>query len=87
MNLVLFPMWLVSGALFSFTSANGWMRWVMQLNPLTYSVAALRRLLDPAVDPSTPRLDSSVALTIACGLLLWLAATLAAARKPSRIST
>jgi len=87
MNLVLFPMWLVSGALFSASSAHGWMRWLMHVNPLTYSVAALRRLLELSPEAATPALGTSVALTAACGLALWAAATLEAHRKPRSVLT
>ena len=45
LNLVLLPMWLLSGALFPSSGASTWVRWVMLLNPLTYGLAALRRLL------------------------------------------
>ena len=45
LNLVLMPMWLLSGALFPSSGASGWIQWVMKLNPLTYGVAALRRVL------------------------------------------
>ena len=45
LNLVLIPMWLLSGALFPASGASGWVQWVMRLNPLTYSVAALRQAL------------------------------------------
>ena len=44
-NLFLIPMWLLSGALFQQTTASGWIRVVMDLNPLTYGVDGLRRLL------------------------------------------
>jgi ABC-2 type transport system permease protein len=41
MNLVLIPMWLLSGALFPISGAPYWLRMVMRANPLTYGVAAL----------------------------------------------
>jgi len=44
MSMLLMPMWLLSGAFFP-GSETGWLSWVMRLNPLTYGVAALRRLL------------------------------------------
>ncbi len=82
MNLVLLPMWLVSGALFSMSGADAWMRWLMRLNPMTYSVAALKRLLDPAASADLPSLSASLGLTISCGLFLWIASTMAASRRP-----
>lgn len=43
MSVFLMPMWLLSGAFFPATS--GWLGLVVRLNPLTYGVAGLRRLL------------------------------------------
>jgi ABC-2 type transport system permease protein len=42
MNLVLFPMWLLSGSFFPLSGAPRWLAAVMSLNPLTYGIAALR---------------------------------------------
>ncbi|HWN42787.1 MAG TPA: ABC transporter permease, partial [Thermoanaerobaculia bacterium] len=42
MNLLLMPMWLLSGAFFPPSGAPGWLAAVMRANPLTYGVAALR---------------------------------------------
>ncbi|HKI06252.1 MAG TPA: ABC transporter permease [Thermoanaerobaculia bacterium] len=42
MNLVLFPMWLLSGSLFPASGAPAWLSAAMWLNPLTYGIAALR---------------------------------------------
>lgn len=45
MNLLLVPMWLLSGAFFPATGAPLWLRAVMRANPLTYGVAGLREAL------------------------------------------
>jgi len=45
MNLLLFPMWLLSGALFPLAGAQGWMQGLMLANPLTYGLGALRHTL------------------------------------------
>ncbi len=45
MNLLLMPMWLLSGAVFPPGKAVPWVRAVMVGNPLTYGVDALRRVL------------------------------------------
>ena len=42
MNLFLIPLWFLSGAVFPATGAPVWLGWVMQLNPLSYGVAAIR---------------------------------------------
>src|SRR5450631_1370234 len=46
-NLFLIPLWLLSGAMFPLSGASGWLRVLMEINPLTYGVEALRDLLYP----------------------------------------
>lgn len=43
MNLLLFPMWLLSGAFFP--AADNWLGWLVRANPLSYGVAGVRRML------------------------------------------
>jgi ABC-2 type transport system permease protein len=43
MSVFLMPMWLLSGAFFP--ADSGWLAWIMRVNPLTYGVAGLRRVL------------------------------------------
>ena len=45
MNLMLLPIWLLSGAFFPASGVSPWLAWVMQVNPLTYGMAALRHCL------------------------------------------
>ena len=45
MNVVLIPMWLLSGAVFPETGASEWIRGVMLVNPMTYGVSAIRGVL------------------------------------------
>lgn len=45
MNLLLMPMWLLSGAFFPASGASGWIRVLMTINPLTYGVASLRHAM------------------------------------------
>lgn len=45
MNLILIPIWLLSGAVFPVQGASAVLAWIMRLNPLTYGVAALRQSL------------------------------------------
>jgi|TARA_B100000378_G_scaffold61171_1_gene45562 ABC-2 type transport system permease protein len=45
MNLVLVPMWLLSGAVFPAEGAAWWIRAIMWANPMTYGVTALRVVL------------------------------------------
>jgi len=62
-NLFLIPMWLLSGALFPSSGAAGWVQWSMKLNPLTYGLAALRRLF--YWDAAGPGGEPSMALALA----------------------
>jgi ABC-2 type transport system permease protein len=41
-NLLLMPMWMLSGALFPASGAAGWLQVLMAANPLTYGVSALQ---------------------------------------------
>lgn len=48
MNLVLMPMWLLSGSLFPAEGATGWMRVVMTVNPMSWPVRAVQESLGAA---------------------------------------
>lgn len=45
MNLLLMPMWLLSGAFFPIDGAAGWLAWVMRINPLSWPTEAMRHAL------------------------------------------
>ena len=45
MNLLLIPIWLLSGAFFPSTGVPSWLEWTMKFNPLTYGLAAFRHSL------------------------------------------
>lgn len=72
MNLILMPIWILSGAFFPASGAAGWLGWLMQLNPLTYGMAALRRCLywgTPASVGRVPALGPSLLVTLLfCGI-------------------
>jgi ABC-2 type transport system permease protein len=83
MNLVLIPMWLLSGAFFPAAGASGWLRAVMYLNPLTYGVAALRRCLydgTATVGADVPTLAISIFVTCGFAVLTFVAARSLASR-------
>jgi ABC-2 type transport system permease protein len=82
MNLILMPLWLVSGALFDTSTAQRWIRVVMDLNPLSYFLAALQRTI-PA-DPSWagPQLGEGLLWTSICGILFLTAAVMNVERRP-----
>ncbi len=66
MSVLLFPMWLLSGAFFP-PEGSGWLRWLMNLNPLTYGVAGLRRSMsvDPASVAGLPSMATCVIVMVA----------------------
>src|SRR5258706_8368014 len=70
MNLLLLPMWLLSGAVFSIGRPSRVIRAIMLVNPLTYSTALLRaeRVPGRASDRS-PEAATSLAATVAFGIL------------------
>lgn len=82
MNLVLMPMWLLSGAFFPAASAPGWLATAMQLNPLSYGMAATRHGFGGpgAALPELPAIGPSLAVTTifalaTLALATWLVAS------------
>lgn len=67
MNLVLVPLWLLSGAAFPASGAAGWVQLLMAINPLTYGVAALRQVLTGASLPGEPGLAPSLGVVLVFG--------------------
>jgi ABC-2 type transport system permease protein len=82
MNLLLVPMWMVSGALFPMATAHGWVKWIMWINPLTYSIALLNHTL--SLPNATPGEFESLVVTAAFGLVLLIASGMLAAQKATR---
>jgi len=83
MNLILLPMWVLSGAFFPLTGVPGWLGWTMRVNPLTYGMAALRRCLyfgNPEAAGHVPGLVLALGVTVVFGILAFLGATDAARR-------
>ena len=87
MNLVLMPLWLLSGGFFpapTLAADASWSQWLlgaaMRVNPLSYAVGGVRRLLMPAAEYSdawVPGLVSSWLVTIvfavcAFALAVWV---------------
>ena len=81
MNLVLFPLWMISGSLFTPEKAHGWIRLVMKVNPLAYAQSALQHLLDPRGAAGMPGMGLSLTVTALCAAALLVASTIAANRK------
>jgi ABC-2 type transport system permease protein len=82
MNLLLVPMWMVSGSLFPMSTARGAIRAIMWANPLTYSISLLNGLL--GLPNATPGPMESAAVTLAFGLVLLLASGLIASQKSTK---
>jgi ABC-2 type transport system permease protein len=81
MNLFLVPMWMLSGSLFSMNEAHGAIRWMMRLNPLTYSISMLRHLLSPGLNDGSPAFLTSLIVTCVFGALLLAACAVVAGQK------
>ncbi|RMD81591.1 MAG: hypothetical protein D6815_11355 [Candidatus Dadabacteria bacterium] len=65
MTAVLMPMWILSGAFFPLADLPGWIVWLPCINPLTYGLAALRRLLYATQPEAVAGLPSmAVCLTV-----------------------
>jgi ABC-2 type transport system permease protein len=82
MNLLLVPMWMVSGSLFPMATAHGWVKAIMWVNPLTYSIALLNHTL--RLPNASPGAVASLAVTAAFGLVLLLLSGMFAAQKATR---
>ena len=83
MNLILLPIWLLSGAFFPATGAPAPLRWLMTVNPLTYGMAALRRCLylaKPSVADALPPLGFSLAVSVVFCVVAFSFAARSAAR-------
>lgn len=80
MNLMLVPMWILSGALFPFSGASSWIQYLMRINPLSYEVSLLWHALHsevPALGIRLPSFTESLAVTLlfvlaVFGVSLWL---------------
>ena len=82
MNLLLVPMWMVSGALFPMATAQGVIRVIMWVNPLTYSISLLNGLL--GLPNANPGPLASAAVTLAFGMVLLIVAGLIASQKSTK---
>jgi len=82
-NLFLIPMWLLSGALFPLNGASGWIRALMNLNPLTYGVKALR-LLHYASQENAFAIKSAMATLLLFSLVMFGLALLMANRRTTK---
>ena len=82
MNLLLVPMWMVSGALFPMATAHGVIKAIMRVNPLTYSISLLNATL--RLPNAEPGAFESLVVTAAFGMVLLLASGALAAQRATR---
>jgi ABC-type polysaccharide/polyol phosphate export permease len=83
MNVILIPIWLLSGAFFPATGVPVWLAWIMYINPLTYGIAALRRCLylTHSTSPGAlPALAPALAVTVLFGAVAFAVAIYTARR-------
>jgi ABC-2 type transport system permease protein len=73
-NVVLFPLLFLSGALYPTSNMPGWLRVAVRLNPVTYAVDLMRGALGQPMEFSA--LQSVAALAIAIAVSFVLAASL-----------
>ncbi len=83
MNLLLMPMWLLSGAFFPASGAPAWIKGVINANPLTYGVGAVRQILymggsRAALD--VPSLSTCVVVSVLFGIAAFGATSYVASR-------
>lgn len=71
MNLILMPMWMLSGALFPASGAMSWTGRLMAANPLNYALAAMRRSMQAG---SSAGLDDLPSMALCWAVLLATAA-------------
>lgn len=86
MNLLLLPLWLLSGALFPAEGAAGWIQFIMKFNPLSYGLLALQSFLFQGLGVTEQRvpLSCSLATLAAFGLVMFVLASLLTARQSER---
>jgi ABC-2 type transport system permease protein len=88
MTAFLMPMWFLSGAFFPAAGLPTWLATLVMLNPLTYGVAAFRRVLywsEPSATQDLPSLGASLLVVIVfAAAMMSLATWIARDRKPAR---
>jgi ABC-2 type transport system permease protein len=80
-NLFLIPLWLLSGALFPVTGSTGWLKLLMEVNPLTYGMQALLQTIFPGGPPALLPVWSSIAVLAGFAVVTFLAGLVIAERR------
>lgn len=72
MNFLVMPLYFLSGAMFPVSSAPAWMRTLMNIDPLTYGVDALRNIVLTAAHPADGSSTTSmIEAAREAGLVKW----------------
>jgi len=82
MSVLLLPMWLLSGSFFP--GGGGWLALVVRINPLTYGVSGLRRLLQLQGEEVLASLPGPLlcwSISIAFAVIMFAGACLVAGRR------
>lgn len=66
MNVLLFPLWMLSGAIFPTESVPSWMAFLIAINPLTYGLALLRRSIYPGEFSQVDLPGSGFSIVVLC---------------------
>jgi len=74
MNLLLMPMWILSGAVFPPAGARSWLAWVVHANPLSYGLGALQHALGVGAAAAAP-IGVCAGVSVAFAGIMFLAAT------------
>jgi ABC-2 type transport system permease protein len=82
-NLLLLPLWMLSGALFPLSGASGWIRAIMEVNPVTYGNEALRQLIFPGTTSIMP-VGTSLAILAVFSAVIFAAAFAMANRRTTK---
>src|SRR5205085_10292579 len=69
-NMLLIPLWMLSGAIFPISGASFWIRAIMHANPLTYAIEALRAALFSDAPHWSPAISLSVLAAFAAVIFL-----------------
>jgi len=88
MSLVLFPAWILSGAMFPPAGVHAVLAWIVRLNPMTYAVLGLRRAmhggaLPAGTGPAASSFATEFAAVAVAAVVLVALAVWAVRRRPA----
>ncbi len=81
MNLIIMPMWLLSGAFFPPTGASHWLSAIVAVNPLTWLTNLMRTPLSAATEQP---MTTDVILSCVFAFVMVMLATIIVAQRPRR---